>query len=463
MSGTATLVLPECMRGQLQDAVAADVETGFVLLASIAQPAGQMRLLARELHPVSAVGYLRREADGMTVTPEGYLAALARGAEIGAAALWLHTHPGPGSRPLPSVEDAEVDRQLGDTFRIRTGQQWYGAVVFAAGEHGQLTFTGHLQREVDEPVTVGRLWAIGDRLSLTAAFGSGNERMPAVWDRNVRALGPDLQRALSDLRVTIVGCGGTGSAVAEQIIRLGIRNLHLIDVDTLSESNLSRVYGSAPADIGQPKAGVLARHLRRIAPTAEVTTTTAMLTTEPPARQAAASDLIFGCTDDNAGRLVLSRLATYYMTAVFDCGVLISNAGTGGMTGVDGRVTVMTPGQACLVCRDRIDLRRAGGELMAPAERNRLAAEGYAPGLPGIEPAVVPFTTLVAALAVSELLERMIGYGPDPVPGEILARIHERELSGNIAAPRPGHYCDPATGQIGRGDIEPFLGQTWPT
>ena len=50
-----------------------------------------------------------------------------------------------------------------------------------------------------------------------------------MWDRNVRAFGADLQRALGELRVTIVGCGGTGSAVAEQITRLGVRHLHLID------------------------------------------------------------------------------------------------------------------------------------------------------------------------------------------------------------------------------------------
>jgi hypothetical protein len=114
------------------------------------------------------------------------------------------------------------------------------------------------------------------------------------------------------------------------------------------------------------------------------------------------------------------------------------------------------------LCRDRIDLQRAASELMTPSERIRLAAEGYAPGLPGIEPSVITYTTLVAALAVGELLERLIGYGPIPVPGEILARCHDRELSSNIAQPRPGHYCDPAAGQLGRGDISPFLGQTWP-
>lgn len=458
----ATLVLPLHLHDELEAAAAASVETGFVLLVSMAEHRGQVRLLGRELHPVRGQGYVSRDIDGMTVTPAGYLAALARAEEIGAAALWVHTHPGPGSSPRPSDKDERVDRQLADTFRIRTCQPWYGALVFATDQESHLSFCGHVQRDDSDPIPVSRQWAVGDRLSLTMSSGSSATEIEAMWDRNVRAFGAELQRALGELRVTVVGCGGTGSAVAEQVTRLGVRHLHLIDADTLSESNLTRVYGSAPADVGRPKEEVLAAHIRRIAPKATVTTTTGMLTMEPVARQAAASDVIFGCTDDNAGRLVLSRLAAFYLTPVFDCGVLISSTSGGLITGIDGRVTVMTHGQGCLVCRDRIDLRRAASELMTPAERNRLAAEGYAPGLPGIEPAVIAYTTLVAALAVGELLERLIGYGPMPVPGEILARCHDRELSGNIAVPRPGHYCDPAAGQLGRGDVSPFLGQTWP-
>ena len=299
----ATLVLPLRLRDDLEAAAAASVETGFVLLVSVAEHPGQVRLLGRELHPVTGPGYLSRDIDGMTVTPVGYLPALARAEELGAAALWVHTHPGPGSSPRPSDKDAEVDRQLAGTFRIRTGQSWYGAMVFATGEEDRLTFSGHVQRDGGDLIRVSRLWTVGDRLSLTTSADARAADLHEMWDRNVRAFGADLQRALGELHVTIAGCGGTGSAVGEQIIRLGVRHLHLIDADMLSESNLTRVYGSAPADVGRPKVDVLAAHVRRIAPGVEVTTTAGMLTMEPVARQAAASDVIFGCTDDNAAGL----------------------------------------------------------------------------------------------------------------------------------------------------------------
>ena len=96
-----------------------------------------------------------------------------------------------------------------------------------------------------------------------------------------------------------------------------------------------------------------------------------------------------------------------------------------------------------------------------PEEHRRLEAEGYAPALGAIEPAVVAFTTATAALAVSELLERLVGYGPSPRPSEILLRTHDRQISTNVAAPAAGHYCDPSAGKLGRGHTDPFLGQVW--
>ena len=261
----------------------------------------------------------------------------------------------------------------------------------------------------------------------------------------------------------MVGCGGTGSAIAEQLVRLGVRHLILLDPDELSESNLTRVYGSTQADVGQPKVQVLAQHLYRVYSNLRCEAIRSMVTVEAAARSLIACDLVFGCTDDNAGRLVLSRLATYLITPVINCGVLLSSDAAGHLTGINGPVTVLSPGQACLVCRDRIDLARASSELLTPEERIRREDEGYAPALARTEPAVVAFTTLVAACAVSELLERLIGYGPEPRPSEILLRCHEREVSTNVALPRVGHYCHLASGKLGLGVTQPFLEQTWPT
>jgi molybdopterin/thiamine biosynthesis adenylyltransferase len=459
----ATLVLPDDISKALREAALLPVETAGVLLAgALLTQDGDIRLLARKMHWVPDASYIRREGDSLSIASDGYVPFLGEAETTNSMAIWVHTHPGLHGLPRASTHDQIVDRQLADLFRLRSGSPYYGALILSPRGGEAVAFTGQVRHEDGETFPIGRMWSVGERLRLTQAHGLPAAAVAPIFDRSVRAFGGPIQHALGDLRVGLVGCGGTGSAVAEQLVRLGVRHLVLFDPDHLSASNVTRVYGSSPADVGQAKVAVLGAHLRRIAPEIQCTLVPSMVTTEPTARRLLSCDVVFGCTDDNAGRLILSRLATYLMTPVIDCGILLSSTPDGQLVGIDGRVTTLVPGQACLVCRGRIDLRRAATELLTPDERKRRADEGYAPALPGVEPAVVTFTTMVGAAAVSELLERMIGYGPDPRPSEVLLRCHDRAISTNIALPTVGHYCHNGSGKLGLGATTPFLEQTWP-
>lgn len=459
---TITLVLTTDLEAQIAQAAREPLETAGVLLASlILAPNGDVRLLGQKVAWVPDAAYLKRDRHELLIASEGYVPALGEAEAAGLLPIWLHTHPGEDGVPLPSRYDHTVDRQLADLFRLRSGAPFYGALIASPrGDH--FAFSGSLHPQDGDVRPIERLWQVGEDWRLSRAVDAPGPAIPPLFDRSVRAFGSAIQGALGDLRVGVVGSGGTGSAVSEQLVRLGVRHLTLIDVDTLSETNVTRVYGSTPPDVGRQKVEVLRDHLQRIAPDLACEVMASMVTLEPTARQLSACDVVFGCTDDNAGRLVLSRVATYLLTPVIDIGVLLSSDAAGLLAGIDGRVTTLTPGAACLVCRDRIDLARAAQELRTPEERKRLEEEGYAPSLGGGEPAVVAFTTSVAATGVAELLERLIGYGPKPRPSEVLLRWHEREISTNTSAPRAGHYCDPASGKWGQGGASPFLGQVWP-
>jgi molybdopterin/thiamine biosynthesis adenylyltransferase len=458
---TATLVLPDSVAAMIEHVALEPLETAGVILASyIESSAGQIRLLGRAIRMVDDQDYIDRKADSLAVRSTGYVPALSQAERLKAIPLWFHTHPSLRGVPSPSVADKQVDKEIGDLFRLRSDSPFYGTLIVSPRQNG-LAFSGTLQPEKGPLQAIERLWTVGEGWRLVRAIDAPGERLSPVFDRNVRAFGPAIQSSLSDLAIAIVGCGGTGSASAEQLVRLGVRDLILIDSDILTASNVTRVYGSTPDDVGRPKVEVLAEHLRRIAPNLRCQTVIGMVTQEATARRLSDRDLVFGCTDDNAGRLVLSRLASYLLTPVIDVGVVLSSDADGMLTGIDGRVTILTPGGACLVCRDRIDLARAAAELRTPDERQRLEDEGYAPALGQVEPAVVAFTTAIAAAAINELLERLIGYGPAPRPTEILFRWHEREISTNRLAPRPHHYCDPDAGKLGFGLGAPFLEQTW--
>jgi molybdopterin/thiamine biosynthesis adenylyltransferase/proteasome lid subunit RPN8/RPN11 len=452
-----TLVVPSAIAADMSHAAHRPNETGGVLLAGVSRREGKIRLLVRELLWVQSDQYSERRADELIVKSGGFVQALARAENIGAMAIWLHTHP--RGEPIPSKRDRIVDQQLVDVFRVRTGQDLYASVVISPSPGG-FSFTGRLIGD-DQDSAVTRCWVVGPRLQFISAFDAPvSEQVPEMYDRQIRAFGGDVQRVLGDLKIGVVGCGGTGSAVTEQLARLGAHNLLLVDPDVVEETNLTRVYGSQPTKVGKPKAQVLADHVRRIAPLAIVESVIGRSTELSVAAALTNCDVIFACTDDNAGRMVLSRLASYYLAPMIDCGVLLSSEG-GKLLGIDGRVTVLAPGYPCLVCRDRIDLARAQAEQLDPEERRRRQDEGYAPELGRVEPAVVSYTTLVASIAVGELLERLTGYGPSPAPSELIIRAHEREISTNSRKPRTGHFCDPDAEILGTGDCEPFIHMTW--
>ncbi|MET8631768.1 ThiF family adenylyltransferase [Streptomyces sp. NPDC004680] len=459
MNRATTLVLSPELADTLDSLAQQPVETGAVLLARRARLFDDsLRLIGTQLVAVPDHAYLSRTDKRMTVGSEGYMPALHHAEETESVALWVHTHPSAGSTPRPSRHDMEVDRQLADTFALRTGTGIYGALILSR-HNGHLTFTGHLTGS--EQAVIDRIFIAGARFRLLQSFDAPAPDLPNLHDRHIRAFGPDITRVLAQLRIAIVGTGGTGSAVAEQLARLGVGHLTLIDPDTLSDSNLTRVYGSTPDDVGRHKADVLADYLHRIAPTTAVTAVVGSVSQLHIARHVVGADIVFGCTDDDAGRMRLSRFSYTYRTPLIDCGVQIDADEYHVIRGIIGRVSVLHQGAACLLCRGRVSPQIAAAQERAPREQARLQREGYAPALPGTEPAVIAYTTATAAAAVNELLERLVGYGPEPAPTETLLRLHDRKTSSNTQEPHPGHYCthnDPRS----FGDTDRYWGLAWP-
>jgi molybdopterin/thiamine biosynthesis adenylyltransferase len=455
---TITLRFTQPLHDRLLAMATGPVETGAVLIAHLV-PTGTADaiLLGTDLIDVPDDAYEVRTDQSLQITSDGYVHALKTARSQGAVAIWVHSHPGNHAIPRPSRHDRLVNQQLDGLFGDRTDTDQYGYLIVSHVD-GALTFTGALTGTVNGPI--GLLSAVGDRWLFRSTYDATGPGAQDLFDRNIRAFGDGIQAAISQITVAIVGAGGTGSATAEQLCRLGVRSFLLIDPDTLSSSNTTRVYGSTPTDVGRSKVDVLGDHLERIADGVHIERIQGTVTTEEVARALLRADVVFGCTDDNAGRLRLSRLPYFYLTPVIDCGIQIDADADSAISGIFGRVTTLHPGAACLTCRDRIDLRLAEAEMRAVDDQQRLEKEGYAPALPGVEPAVVAFTTLVAATAVSEFLERLVGYGENPSPTEVILYIHDRALRANTEDPRPGHYCDPSTRRIGTDD-DMFLGLNW--
>ena len=310
------------------------------------------------------------------------------------------------------------------------------------------------------PVDVIRV--IGDRFKF---FHHDPQRNASaeIFDRQVRAFGMEIQHVLKNLHVGIVGNGGTGSAVAEQLIRLGAGKLSLFEGQTLDASNVTRVYGSRLTDVDVPKVQIIQRLAKDIGFGTEVIPFPEHITSLKSAEALRGCDVIFGCTDDEWGRSILSKLAIDYYIPVIDMGVKIDSS-EGSIVSVQGRVTTLVPGSACLFCRGRITAEGVRVQVIEscnPSQAEELRRQRYAPELEGNAPAVIAFTTAVASTAIAELLHRLTGFmGAERTSSEVIHFFDQSRMRTNHLAPNLDCYCGDRQ-RWGLGDQRPFLGMLW--
>lgn len=67
------------------------------------------------------------------------------------------------------------------------------------------------------------------------------------WLGNTHEEAKERQKKISNVVIGIAGCGGIGGAVAERLVRLGVRHIKIADPDYFDLSNINRQYGASLA------------------------------------------------------------------------------------------------------------------------------------------------------------------------------------------------------------------------
>lgn len=440
----------------LLHALTLDPETGGFMLAGWDADADELTLFGRGLHWVPEEHYVERTRTSLIIASPGYVPFLGAAADDGAVPIFVHTHP--GGSAAPSDRDDVVEIALREPALLRSRAPYYASLI-VGGSVDHPTFTGRIYDGDGQIGRIERLRVIGNRIRLLHEEGAEDAEIDdEIFNRQVLAFGEEGQRLLARLRVGVVGAGGTGSAIFEQLTRQGVRYLTVIDDDKVTSTNLTRIHESGRNDIDEPKVEVMERAAERIGLGTSVTPKEGKITNEEVARHLRHLDVIFGCTDDERGRNVLAKLAVSHLIPVFDMAFVVDPSADGSIRGLTGRVTTLLPGAACLLCRGRITPIGLAAEALDREERARRAEEGYVPGLDDPDPAVGTYTTMVSTHAINELLDRLFGYSEGSGKWgatEQLLLLHERATSFNSRPPRQGHWCaDPDN--YGRGGSAQF-------
>ena len=371
--------------------LAGDTERCAVLFANqTVRGDGTVRLLVRDLRFATDTDYARRGALEAELKPEFVATVTKIAARENLALIFVHTHPG-SDAPRFSAVDSRGEGHLSAFLERRHPDPAHLAMVFSAG--------GFRARRLGQEEEV-RVISIGTHREILFDPEEPLFSVQEVFDRQVRAFGVSGQRVLQKLRIAIVGLGGTGSLVAQQLAHLGVRNYILVDPDVLEVTNLNRVTGATRSDVGSPKVDVAARYITSISDGSEITCVKGDVIKSSTARELLNADLIFGCTDSHGSRAVIQQVSYQYMVPCIDMGVSVV-VKDGRISHIYGRVQLLSPGLACFTCDGLLDAGEVRRDMMTEFERK---SDPYLQGVREPAPAVISLNGTVASLAVTMLL-----------------------------------------------------------
>jgi molybdopterin/thiamine biosynthesis adenylyltransferase len=160
---------------------------------------------------------------------------------------------------------------------------------------------------------------------------------PRRYSRNIGSIGIDGQMKLLESKVIIVGLGGLGGYLSEELARAGLGQIISLDHDVFDETNLNRQLLANEGNLGKKKVDQLRDRLKKVNRAVEFTGF-AVTVDNLPDEIWRDVDLVFDCLDNIDDRFILAEKCS-------EANVLLVH---GAIAGWFGQVCVVWPGTAMM-------------------------------------------------------------------------------------------------------------------
>jgi hypothetical protein len=244
-------------------------------------------------------------------------------------------------------------------------------------------------------------------------------------------LGEKGQRQIERCVVGVVGLGGGGSHIVQQLAHLGFRNYVLFDPDCIKDVNLNRTVGATTLDeeTGAPKAYIALRIIRSLTPSANVLVVTKKWQERLDALMDC--DLVFGCLDGFAERRDIEAFLRGRLIPYIDIGMDVDHRDLTNPPQIVGQVILSMPGKPCMHCIGFLTEEKLARE-----------AENY--GDAGPMPQVVWPNGVLASTAVGvgvDLLTNWTRRAPEVVFMSYRGNSFELVPDNRLLIVKPGQMC----------------------
>jgi hypothetical protein len=435
-------------------------ETGAIAAVGLNQRAGGPEFLVAKMFWPEG-GDLKVASSGELVLDSSYL----RRAHLymrkhGLAGLAVfHTHPMARDTVSFSRYDDQQEPRLVEN--LRELEPTTTLVSLVLGRHCQ---RGRVWSDAGASRPLSRLLVVGDELAALSLRGEPEPAPPkagAIFDRGLPLTGVGALARLAGMTVAIVGASGTGSLVAELLVRAGCGKLLLVDDDVVKMENLNRILYATVADVHEatPKVDLLHRSLTRLGLPTIVEPVRGNVLDRGTLARLKDADLVFGCVDRALPRRLLCEFSARHLRPYIDVGTEIG-ANAEGIVSMTARTNYVAPGRPCLVCTGLVTPRQLHYETLVPSERARVAGLGYSDDLALAQPAVMELNMRAASMGVTLLRHLLQPFLLTPLPITISENLATYSML-SIEKPRvddAGCTLCRANPHAGWGDAGPQLG-----
>ena len=407
---------------------------GFLFVGGGNAEGGEVLAIGAEYRSVADDHYVEDWRSGARINGDAIRAAMQHVLDTGRGAfhVHLHDHPGvPGFSGMDRDEQPRLVRSLRNVGRdvphgmLVLSDDSAAAWVWLPGEEvpivpGQITIVGYPTALI-VPRTVNNARR---RAAPTPNDDLASDARNGRFSRQT-FLGVGAQAVLERARLGVVGLGGGGSHIVQQLSHLGVRHFRVFDGDTVDESNLNRLVGARAADVRRrtPKTTVAKRLITGLTPRAKVEAHAGRWQERPELLRGC--DVVFGCVDTFAERRELEVACRRFGMAYVDIGMDVHQVGEGPPR-MAGQVILSVSGGPCMFCLGFLN-------------DARLAQEAALYGAAGGRPQVVWPNGVLASTAVGVAVDVLTGWTRTDPPTVYLS------YDGNTGLVTPHvrlHYLD---------------------
>jgi molybdopterin/thiamine biosynthesis adenylyltransferase len=213
--------------------------------------------------------------------------------------------------------------------------------------------------------------------------------LPSRYQRNRKTISIENQRTLLHSRVVVLGCGGLGGYILEELARLGIGTLVAVDPDVFEEHNVNRQILSTLMTVGSPKVYAAAKRVAEINPSVKLIPIHAPYKPDNARKLFDGANVVIDALDSIPTRLALAE----------SCKELSLPLVHGAIAGWYGQVTTQFPGEGTLT------------QLYGRAKEVKGVEQSI--GNPAFSPAIV------ASIEVAEVCKVLLHVG-EPLRNRVL-------------------------------------------